>query len=163
MSMATNALRLQLILMLFGFLLMGCERHEDEQEVLNVVNDGIAMLEEQKVGKSMRLTTGDFLAHPGKMGRMATSRKLMAFFRGKSDIRILHPEPDVEILEAGDAALVSMPFVIARKGAEAEYLAKLEDDPGAWAVAASKYTSVQNVELSLVKQKGRWLIRTVRF
>lgn len=163
MLSTTSILKLQLFLVLFGISLIGCERNEDEQEVLEVVNDSIALLEEGEVGKSMRLTTGDFLAQPGKLGRVVASRKLMSFFRGKGSVQILHPEPEIELLDTGDAALVSMPFVVARKGAEVESLTSLENDSTAWAAKASDYTTVQNVEVSLVKQKGRWLVRTVRF
>lgn len=159
----TDILKLQLFLVLFGISLMGCERNEEEHEVLSIVNDGVALLEEGEIGKSMRLTTRDFLAQPGKLGRVTASRKLMGFFRGKGRIQILHPEPEIELHDSGDAALVSMPFVVAREGIQVETLASLENDPAAWAKKASDYTTVQNVEVSLVRQKGRWLVRTVRF
>ncbi len=147
----------------FASLLMGCEAHQQEQEVLSVVNDGIALLEDGAVGKTMRLTTRDFLVQPGKLSRIATSRKLMSFFNGRDDIQILHPAPDVALHESGDSALVSMPFVVARSGVEVRSLAALEDDPDAWTAAASELTRVQHIELSLVKTNDRWLVRTVRF
>ena len=143
--------------------LAGCEAQQQEQEVLSVVNDGIALLQSKDVGKSMRLTTRDFLAQPGKYTRLTASRKLLSLFRGTGDIEILHPDPDVEVQDSGDSALVSMPFVIARGGVSVKKLAALEGDTAAWAAAASDYTTVHNVEISLVKQDGRWLIRTVRF
>jgi hypothetical protein len=146
----------------FAAALLGCEAQEQEQEVVSVVSDGIALLESQSVGKALRLTTTDFLAQPGRLGKDVVTRKLVRFYAANGKVDVIHPAPEVELDDALESALVSMPFVVAKRGVSAEDLDDLYDDPGAWEASASEYTSVQHAEISLVKQNDRWLVRTVR-
>jgi len=87
----------------------------------------------------------------------------MSLYRAHGDFLVLHPAPEIELVDAGDAALVSMPFVVAKKGTTTEALDDLFDDPEAWASEAGKYTDVKYVEISLIRENDRWLVRTVRF
>jgi hypothetical protein len=147
----------------FAAALLGCEAQEQEQEVVSVVSDGIALLESQSVGKALRLTTEDFLAQPGRLSKNAVTRKLVRFYAANGNVDVMHPAPEVELDDALESALVSMPFVVAKKGASAEDLDDLYDDQEAWEAAASEYAAVQRADISLVKQNERWLVRTVRF
>ena len=141
----------------------GCEGGEDELAVVSVVNDGIALIEDESLAKVMHLTTKDFLAQPGKLNRKLATTRLYNFFRSNSGISVLHPAPEVEILDGGESALVKMPFVVAKKGVSVRALEDLYDDEAAWTDAAKRLASVGNVQISLVKENDRWLIRTVRF
>ena len=143
--------------------LLGCETNEQEQAALSVVSDGIALIETKSVAKAMNLTTKDLLVQPGRLNRKAVGRQLMSLLRAHGDIVILHPCPEIDLVDSGEAALVSMPFVVAKKGTTVEALDDLYDDPEAWASKASGYTEVRNVEISLVRENDRWLVRTVRF
>lgn len=143
--------------------LLGCEAYEQEQAVLSVVREGVSLIEQGQIRKTMKLTTRDFLAHPGRHGRTDASKRLLNFFRANGDIDIMHPEPVAEVKDSGDAALVTTPFVVARRGADVASLQDLEDDPDAWEAAASEYTDVHHAEISLVKRGDRWLVRSIRF
>jgi len=164
MSSKTYAYLIQMIsLTLIVGALFGCEANDEEQAALSVVSDGVQLLESQNVAKTLRLTTKDFLAQPGRLNKSAVTGKLISFFHKSGDIEILHPTLDVDIRNAGKSALVSTPFVVAKKGVEREDLDDLADNSEAWTELASTYTKVENAEISLIKQEGRWLIRTVRF
>ncbi len=151
---------LVIVIILVG--VAGCE-NEQEQAALSVVEDGITLLEDRSVTKAMRLTTRDFLVQPERLNQHATSKRLIGFFRDNGKVTVLHPTPEIEVREAGDSALVTMPFVVARKGVAVEALDDLSDNPEAWVERASRYTEVQHVEISVVRKDDRWLIRTVRF
>ncbi len=149
--------------LLFCAALLGCESNDEEQAVMSVVSTGQEHLENGEAAKAMHLTTSKFLAQPGRRGRTATLTQLSNFYRVHGDIEILHPTPDVEILESGKAAMVSAPFVVAERGVSRDALDALADDPEAWETLAAKYTTVEHAEISLVKENDRWLVSSVRF
>jgi hypothetical protein len=142
---------------------LGCEAGEDEQKAVSVVEDGIALLEEESLSKMVRLTTSDFLVQPGKLNRKAVTARLYNLFRTYGGVKVLYPEPEVEILDGGDTALITMPFVVAEKGVTGTALEDLRDDTEDWVKEARQFTDVQRAEISLVKKDDRWLVRTVRF
>ena len=148
---------------LFAALLSGCEAGEDEQAALSVVSSGTALLEKGEIAKALRLTTSDFLAQPGRLDRRTVLSRMAAFYRLHGEIVILHPTPEVEILDSGKAALVSAPFVAAERGVDRKALDDLADDTEAWEALASQFTTVEHAEVSLVKQGDRWLVSSVRF
>lgn len=143
--------------------LIGCESADEEQSVLSVVNDGAALLEKADPVNALRLTSKDFVAQPGRLNRKTVLSRLNAFYRVHGGIEILHPTPEVEILDSGKAALVTTPFVAAERGVSRQALDDLADDAAAWEKLAADYTTVEHAEISLVKENDRWLVSSVRF
>lgn len=142
---------------------LGCEGSDEEQGAVSVVSDGVALLESRKVTRALKLVTKDFVAFPGRLDRKAVSRRMLAVYQAYGEIRIVHPALEVEILDNGEAAVVTAPFVVAKKGVSTARLDKLSDDADAWVKEASRYTEVENAEISLVKQGDRWLVQSIHF
>lgn len=148
--------------MLLGAL-MGCESADEEQSVLSAVNNGVSLLEKGDPVNALRLTSKDFVVQPGRLNRKTVLSRLNNFYRVQGDIEILHPNPEVEILDSGKAALVSAPFVAAKRGVSRESLDALVENADAWEALAAQYTTVEHAEISLVKENDRWLVSSVRF
>ncbi len=148
---------------LLGGALLGCDGADEEQGPVSVVSEGVGLLESSKVGGALKLTTKDFVAFPGRLDRKAVSRRMVSFFRTHGEIDIVYPTPEVEVVEDGNAALVTTPFVVAKKGVSTESLDQLSDDPEAWEKEASRFTTVEHAEISLVKQNDLWRVQSIRF
>ena len=144
----------------------GCEGSEDEQAVMSVVTNGVSLLENTEIKQALRLTTSDFIAQPGRLNKQATLRRMASFYHAAGEVEILYPTPDVEIRDSGTVALVTAPFVVAKRSVSQDALDALDalsDDPEAWEEKASAYTAVEHAEISFLKQNDRWLISSVRF
>ena len=143
-----------------------CEGGEDEQAVMSVVTDGVSLLENTEIKQALRFTTSDFIVQPGRLDKQTTLRRMASFYHATGAVEILYPTPDVEIRDSGTVALVTAPFVVAKRSVSQDALDALEalsDDPEAWEEKAADYTAVEHAELSFVKENNRWLISSVRF
>ncbi|MDJ0764480.1 MAG: hypothetical protein QNJ97_16000 [Myxococcota bacterium] len=143
--------------------LIGCEAHKEEQEILAVIETGVQHLEARDIGQAMGLATGDFMAHPGKLGRGAVARRLMALNKTYGAISILHPAPDIDVDVSNDRAIVTMPFIAVRSGFNPHELDAVYDDPEAWITRAADVADVRQVEISMIKKDTQWRVQTTRF
>ena len=160
-------LRLSLLtLLLLAPAWTGCESGEDEQAVISTVTDGVSLLENSEVKQALRLTASDFIAQPGRLDKQATLRRMASFYHAHGAVEIIHPDPEVEIRESGTVALVTAPFVVAKRSVSQDVLDALEalsGDSEEWEDKAAQYTTVEHAEISLVKENDRWLVSSVRF
>ena len=167
----TRTISRTLLLHLSAALLMstvwsGCESADEEQAVLSVVTEGITLLEDTEARQALRLTTSEFVAHPGKLDKAAVLRRLASFYHAHGALEILHPAPEIEIRAGGDTALVTVPFVVATRSVSStaiDALDALRDDTSAWEEKARAYTAVEQAEISFVKENDRWLVEAIRF
>jgi hypothetical protein len=146
-----------------GLGVFGCETQEQEEEVNNVVSEGIKAFEQGDLAKLLKFTTRDFVAYPGKLDRKTIARRLYPTFRNQKNVSVLHPDPDIEIDPNEESALVDMPLIVVDRSDLGKQLDDLDNDLKKWISRSEQFAEVQHLELSMVKQGDRWLVRTARF
>ncbi len=155
-----NRLVYALLLLL---LVSGCEEREEEQEIVSVLEQAQMDLERESASRLIKLTSKGFIAHPGRMNRWSATKQLRVFFRQHGAVSIIFPQPEVQFGDSLEEASVNFPFILAPAGAKSSKLVELADDPEAWVAYAEQRTEVHRVELSMIKQGGRWLADAARF
>lgn len=141
----------------------GCQEQIEDPGVGALVDDLSQALEDRDVRGLLRHTTPDFLLFPGRVDRRAATRRAFLMFKLHGPVEALFPRPEVE-LDGEDAARVSGPFLIVRRGAPHDpALIDLEHDPEAWAERAAELGEVSHADLSLVRRGDSWLVQTARF
>ena len=135
----------------------GCEEKDDEKAILKLIETGILLAEQHKVGKVMDMATDNFTAMPGKKSREETNNMLMYAFMRYGKFRIKCPKPKISITSM-DTAHAKIPFIVLREGGLIPDLSKLYNDPEQWALEAGKSADPYYLELWLVKTGGSWKV-----
>jgi len=151
-----------LALALSASALIGCEERADHREVLMLVDELNASLEERDVRGLMRHTTADFMFFPGRLDTRSATKRAFIMFRLHGAVEALYPRPEIE-MDGDRAARVSGPLLLVRRGTSVPELEDLEHDPDAWLERAAELGNVIHAELSLVLSGERWLVQTARF
>ena len=151
--------RLVILLLLFMAGLPSCSSKDEETAIRELVKKGAALGEEQDIKGLMDLTTEDFLALPGDLGRQETRRILFVAFRYYQDFKILYPRPNVELRPDKRSASAVFPFLIMRKETVVPKLKELYEDPQRWLETVGENADLYRLKLECLKQNGDWLVR----
>jgi hypothetical protein len=139
-----------------------CSSKDEETAVRELVKKGATLGEEQDIRGLMKLTTEDFLALPGELGRQETRRILFLAFRHYQDFRILYPRPSVELKPDKHSASAVFPFLIVKKETVFPRLKELYEDPQRWLDAVGENADLYRLRLECTKQDGDWLVKQAR-
>jgi len=144
----------------------GCSRcgggTDEEQEVRATIAAAVTLAERNDLGGLMRLTTDDFVAHPGSVGRREVRGVLLAAFKRYGRFSIRHPRPGVDLGEDRRSAAARVPFVVIREGAAAPDLGGLVDDAEAWMERVAGMGDAYYLELEFRKDGGEWRVSRAR-
>jgi hypothetical protein len=150
--------RLSFFLVLWA-LFFGCADGDDKEAIRALIQQGVDLAESQEIGDLMDLTTDDFIAGPGDMGRRETKRILWLAFRHYKSFKVLYPRPDVDLEEGASRASSSFPFLIVKKEKSFPKLNELYDDPKKWLGAVGERADLYRLQIELTKQGGDWLVQ----
>jgi hypothetical protein len=150
------------LLLITGSLLAACSSKDEETAVRELVRKGATLGEEQDIKGLMNLTTEDFLALPGDLGRQETRRILFMAFRHYQDFKILYPQPSVELKPDKRSASAVFPFLIVKKEAALPKLKELYEDPQRWLETVGENADLYRLKLECLKQNGDWLVKQAR-
>jgi len=153
---------LVVLLLLFMSGLESCSSKDEETAIRELVKKGATLGEEQDIKGLMNLTTEDFLALPGDLGRQETKRILFVAFRHYHDFKILYPRPNVELKPDKRSASAVFPFLIVKKETTLPKLKELYEDPQRWLEAVGENADLYRLKLEWIKQNGDWLVRQAR-
>ena len=153
---------LVVLLLLFMSGLESCSSKDEETAIRELVKKGATLGEEQDIKGLMNLTTEDFLALPGDLGRQETRRILFVAFRHYQDFKILYPRPNVELKPDKRSASAVFPFLIVKKETTLPKLKELYEDPQRWLETVGENADLYRLKLEWVKQNGDWLVRQAR-
>ena len=153
---------LVVLLLLFMSGLESCSSKDEETAIRELVKKGATLGEEQDIKGLMNLTTEDFLALPGDLGRQETRRILFVAFRHYQDFKILYPRPNVELKPDKGSASAVFPFLIVKKETTLPKLKELYEDPQSWLETVGENADLYRLKLEWVKQNGDWLVRQAR-
>jgi hypothetical protein len=153
---------LVVLLLLFMGGLVSCSSKDEETVIRELVKKGATLGEEQDIKGLMNLTTEDFLALPGDLGRQETRRILFVAFRHYQDFKILYPRPNVDLKPDKRSASAVFPFLIVKKETILPKLKELYEDPQRWLETVGENADLYRLKLEWVKQNGDWLVRQAR-
>jgi hypothetical protein len=142
--------------------LESCSSKDEETAIRELVKKGAKLGEEQDIKGLMNLTTEDFLALPGDLGRQETRRILFVAFRHYQDFKILYPRPNVELKPDKRSASAAFPFLIVKKETTLPKLKELYEDPQRWLETVGENADLYRLKLEWIKQNGDWLVRQAR-
>lgn len=151
-----------LLLLISGSLLAACSSKDEETVIRELVKKGATLAEEQDIKGLMNLTTEDFHALPGVLGRQETRRILFAAFRHYQDFKILYPRPSVDLKPDKLSASATFPFLIVKKETTLPNLKELYEDPQRWLETVGENADLYRLKLECVKQNGDWMVRQAR-
>ena len=141
---------------------ISCSSKDEETAIRELVKKGATLGEEQDIKGLMNLTTEDFLALPGDLGRQETRRILFVAFRHYQDFKILYPRPSVELKPDKRSASAVFPFLIVKKETTLPKFKELYEDPQRWLETVGENADLYRLKLEWVKQNGDWLVRQAR-
>ncbi len=150
------------LLLIFMSGLGSCSSEDEETVIRELVKKGATLGEEQDIRGLMNLTTEDFLAGPGDLGRQETRRILFVAFRHYQDFKILYPRPSVELKPDKRSASAVFPFLIVKKETALPKLKDLYEDPQRWLETVGENADLYRLKLECIKQNGDWLVRQAR-
>jgi hypothetical protein len=150
------------LFLLFMTGLESCSSKDEETAIRELVKKGATLGEQQDIKGLMNLTTEDFLALPGDLGRQETRRILFAAFRHYQDFKILYPRPSVELKPDKRSASAVFPFLIVKKETSLPKLKDLYEDPQRWLETVGENADLYRLKLECIKQNGDWLVRQAR-
>jgi hypothetical protein len=139
-----------------------CSSKDEETAIRELVKKGATLGEEQDIKGLMNLTTEDFLALPGDLGRQETRRILFVAFRHYGEFKILYPRPSVDLKPDKRSASAVFPFLIVKKETTLPKLKELYEDPKRWLETVGENADLYRLKLGWVKQNGDWLVRQAR-
>jgi hypothetical protein len=152
-----------LVLLLIGVSgVESCSSKDEETAIRELVKKGATLGEEQDIKGLMNLTTEDFLALPGDLGRQETRRILFVAFRHYQDFKILYPRPSVELKPDKRSASAVFPFLIVKKEAALPKLKELYEDPQRWLETVGENADLYRLKLECLKQNGDWLVKQAK-
>ena len=153
---------LVVLLLLFMIGLESCSSKDEETAIRELVKKGATLGEEQDIKGLMNLTTEDFLALPGDLGRQETRRILFVAFRHYQDFKILYPRPNVELKPDKRSASALFPFLIVKKETTLPKLKELYEDPQRWLETVGENADLYRLRLECIKPNGDWLVKKAR-
>jgi len=154
--------RFVILFLLFVTGWVSCSPKDEETAIRELVKRGATLGEEQDIKGLMNLTTEDFLALPGDLGRQETRRILFAAFRHYRDFKILYPRPRVELKPDKRSASAFFPFLIVKKKTVLPKLKELYEDPQRWVETVGENADLYRLKLECLKQNGDWLVKQAR-
>lgn len=154
--------RFVILLLLLMAGLPSCSSRDEETAIRELVKKGATLGEKQDIKGLMDLTTEDFLALPGDLGRQETRRILFVAFRYYQDFKILYPRPSVELKPDKRSASAVFPFLIVKKETTLPKLKELYEDPQRWLETVGENADLYRLKLECLKQNGDWLVKRAR-
>lgn len=151
-----------LLLLMAVSVLGSCSAKDEEAAIRELIKRGSTQAEKQDIKGLMNLTTEDFLALPGDLGRQETRRILFVAFRHYRDFKILYPRPSVEIKQDKLSASALFPFLIVKKETTLPKLKELYEDPQRWLETVGENADLYRIKLDCLNQNGDWLVRQAK-
>jgi len=107
----------------------------------------------------MDLTTADVVALPGQHNRLEIKRIIWTALMHYGKLKVLYPEPSVDITSNDSSASARVYFLIVKKDRNLPELKELYKDPRRWLEEVSENVDLYQLNLQLLKKNGAWLVK----
>jgi hypothetical protein len=150
---------LLIILLLFS---SACSREDEVVRIRALIKQGGTLAEKHDLQGLLALTSGNFVAFPGGHDRQGVKGILGMAFRHYGPLRVLYPQPGIDLDPAKQSALGTVYFLIVKKELSSPGLEGLYADPKAWLAKAGENADLYRLTLEFKKTKGEWLVSSAR-
>ena len=147
----------------FFLVLTGCSKKDDVEQIRQIIQEGATLAEEHDISGLMKLTADDFQALPGRHNRAETKKIIWLVFRHYGPLRIVYPEPTVDVDVKGRTAVAKLYFLIVKKGQSLPKLKDLYKDPKRWIEKVGEQADLYQLTLKFVKSDDDWLVKQAQF
>ena len=152
-------IRLAAFWMISFFLLASCSEKDDVGVIRQTVKKGAELAEEHDAKGLMKLTTEDFFAMPGHHDHLEVRKILWLAFRHYGELKVMYPEPSIDLAESGDTAIANVYFMIVKKDRSFPDLDELYKDPQGWLEEVGENADLYRLNLEFLKKDGDWLAK----
>jgi hypothetical protein len=143
-------------------LLSSCSEKDDVTVIRQLIEQGAKLAENQDINGLMKLTTGDFIALPGKHDNREVKTIIWLAFKHYRKFKILYPEPVISLQTNSDSALATVTFLIVKKEQSLPDLNKLWRNPEKWLKELGENADLYQLKLEWLKKNGNWLVKEAR-
>jgi hypothetical protein len=143
-------------------LLSACSESDREVEVNRLIQQAVALAEDQNLSGLMELTQDGFTAGPGDRSSKEVRRILFVIFKRFGKFRIHYPKPSIKLSEDENSAIVKMNFLMASNGKMFPELKILYEDTAAWFESVDRRADIYTLTMELGYASGEWLVEKAR-
>jgi hypothetical protein len=152
----------QVVMLSLLVFVTACAKTDKEEEVYQLIKQGVELAQEHKLGQMMDLTREGFSVEPGNHSSKEVRRILFATFKRFGKFRIHYPKPSVKLSEDEETALVKMSFIMATQDQLFPDLELLYQEPGEWLRTVDRRADVYTLSMELDYKSGSWLVKKAR-
>jgi len=138
---------------------ISCSPGDDEKVLIELVEKAASLAEKHEIGEIMALATEDFRAYPGSMDRRDAKRVLFMAFNYYGELKVIHPEPDIDLEPEDGRPTVTVPFLILRKNQSLPELEGLYKNPKEWIKRVGENADLYRFKLKVIKADGEWFVK----
>lgn len=139
-----------------------CAKTDREEQIYQLIRQGVELAEGHKLGDLMALTKDGFTAGPGNRSRQDVRRMLFVVFKRFGKFSIHYPRPSIRLSDDENTAIVKMSILMASKESIFPELKLLYDDTSAWVEAVDNRADIYALSMELEYESDNWLVKKAR-
>ena len=143
---------------LFVFVL-SCSPKDEVAAIRELIQKGAELAEDHDVGGVMELTTENVVALPGRHNRMEIKRIIWLAFKHYGKLKILYPEPSVNLTPNEKNASSRVYLLIVKKDRNLPELKELYTEPRRSLEEVGENADLYQLDLQMLKRDGDWLVK----
>jgi hypothetical protein len=136
-----------------------CSQNDEVSAIRELIKKGAELAEDHDVGGILERATEDVVALPGQHNRLEIKRILWAAFMHYGKLRVLYPEPSVDLTSNESMASSRVYLLIVKKDRKFPELKELYKDPRRWLEEVGENADLYQLNLQLLKKNGAWLVK----
>lgn len=136
-----------------------CSPKDEVAAIRELIRKGAELAEDHDVGGVMELTTENVVALPGRHNRMEIKRIIWLAFKHYGNLKILYPEPSVNLTPNENSASSRVYLLIVKKDRNLPELKELYTEPRRWLEEVGENADLYQLDLQMLKKDGDWLVK----
>jgi hypothetical protein len=140
------------------FVVSSCREKDHEAAIRALIKEGAVRAEKHDIDGILRLASEDLKVLPGEIDRREVRRILWLAFRHYGDLRVIYPQPEVDLEKNKDQASVQFPFLIVKKDQSFPKLVELFNEPQEWLREVGERADLYRLKLRLSARSGEWMV-----
>ena len=136
-----------------------CAPKDETAAIRELIQKGAKLAEDHDVGGIMNLTTEDVVALPGQHNHREIKRILWLAFKHYGNLKILYPEPSVNLTSNNNSASSRVYLLIVKKDRNLPELKELYTQPRRWLEEVGENADLYQLDLQMLKKDGDWRVK----
>jgi hypothetical protein len=148
--------------LIFLLLLISCSKKDDIAVIRQLIARGAKLAENQDINGLMKMTTGDFIALPGKHDNRQVKTIIWLAFKHYRKFKILYPDPSISLQDDSRTAKATLTFLIVKKEQSLPDLNDLWRNPEKWLNDLGENADLYQLKLDWSKNNDNWQVKQAR-